>query len=61
MRKETTMTYRLVILSFEDRSYRHVVSERPTAEALDRIENGVNINLNHDEFYTEIEEVDGDE
>jgi hypothetical protein len=54
-------THRLVILSYEDPTYRHVIAERETEASLARISAGVNINLNHDEFFTEIEEVDGDE
>lgn len=52
------MSYKLVILSYSDKSYEHVVAERPTKEALYRSEDGVNINLNHDEYYTDIVEVD---
>ena len=50
------MSARLVILSYDDIDYRHVVSERPSAAALRRTEDGVNINLDHANYYTKIEE-----
>lgn len=53
-------TYRLSILSFEDRSYSRLI-ERGTRSALARTAAGININLNHDEYYTEIEEEDDDD
>lgn len=52
---EPSNEYTLVIKSYEDKDYRHVVATRPTAEELDRIENGVQINMNHLDYYTEIE------
>jgi hypothetical protein len=51
------MSYALVIRSYDDPEYRHVVGTRESVEALERIADGVDINLNHDKFYTLIEEV----
>jgi hypothetical protein len=50
------MKYELVIRSLIDPEYRHVISESPTKTGLHRTEDGVNINLNHEEFFTKIEE-----
>lgn len=55
------MPFKLVIKNYDDPTYEHVIGQRPTAAELDRIEDGVNINLNHEDFYTEIVEVDDDE
>jgi len=52
------MTARLVILSHNDPTYRHVISERPSAKALERTEDGVNVNLDHANYYTKIEETE---
>lgn len=35
----------------------HTIGSASTAHALERTEKGVNINLNHTDFYTEIVEV----
>ena len=50
------MEYTLVIKSYNNPDYRHVIASRPTKEQLARTEDGANINLNHSEFYTEIED-----
>lgn len=62
------MPFKLVIKNYDDPTYEHVIGERPTAAELDRMErlvggvvDAVNINLNHDKYYTEIVEVDDDE
>jgi hypothetical protein len=58
METQLMSNFNLVIKNYNDPTYEHVVATRPTAAGLERIEDGVNINLNHDEFYTEIVEVD---
>lgn len=46
-------TFTLVIRSHADPDYRHVISANaPTRGSLNRVEDGANINLNHEEFYT---------
>lgn len=52
------MEYTLVIKSYTDENYRHVIATRSMKEQLARSEDGVNINLNHADFYTTIEESD---
>lgn len=52
------MSYELVIRSYSDDNYRHVVAVRETEGALVRIEDGVNINLNHETYYTAVEKTD---
>lgn len=49
------MSYQLVIRSYSDNNYRHVVGTRDTERELERVEDGANINLNHAEYYTMIE------
>lgn len=48
------MSYRLVVRSYDDDAYEHVIAERGTEGELERMERGVNINLG-DNYYTEIE------
>lgn len=51
------MAYRLVIRSHSDDNYEHEVARRPTERELEKIEDGANRNLNHEDYYTSIEEV----
>lgn len=54
------MSLRLVILSWDDPTYEHVIATDNDDEAgmrhLERVERGANINL-RDDFYTEIQTV----
>lgn len=52
------MSYQLLIRSYDDPDYQHLIAEREVKAQLDRIEDGANINLNHEKFFTEIVEVD---
>jgi hypothetical protein len=51
------MSYQLVIRSYTDEEFCSVIATRDTERELERTEDGANINLNHDEYYTAIEEV----
>lgn len=48
-------TYTVVVLSWSDKSYRHVIGTGMSERDAERCENGVNINLNVREYYTAIE------
>jgi hypothetical protein len=50
--------FHVVVKSYSNKEYRDVITSSPESERIaERIERGVNINLNHDEYYTELEEV----
>lgn len=51
--------YRVVVRSFKG-DYERVVASRKTEWSADRIETGLLVNLNHDEFYVEVEEETGE-
>jgi hypothetical protein len=51
------MPYQLVIKSYKHDDYAHVVAVRETEGELVRVEDGANINLDHANYYTMIEEV----
>jgi phosphotransferase system HPr-like phosphotransfer protein len=48
-------TFNVVIYSSEDDEVVEVIAEGKTERQADRIKNGVEINLNHDEYYVEVE------
>ena len=50
--------FELVIRSYKDPEYRHSIAKRERKSQLYRIEGGVNVNLNHEEFFTVIEAVE---
>ncbi|AWD93081.1 hypothetical protein HSE3_gp129 [Bacillus phage vB_BceM-HSE3] len=51
--------YHVVIKSYKDKKYREQITSEPKPERLaTKLERGVNINLNHDEYYTELEFVE---
>jgi hypothetical protein len=50
--------YELVVRCYADPDFRHVIAERETKSMLDRVEDGLNINLDHANYYSAIEEVD---
>lgn len=50
--------YTVAIKKHSDDSLLKTIGSSTTQRGLERIENGVNINLNHDEYYTEIVDKD---
>lgn len=53
--------HRVVIRNFQEKGYREEFNLHSSKHIVEKIENGLNINLNHDEFYTEIETVQTEE
>lgn len=52
--------YHVVIKSYDDKEYKDTITGKPTSlRGAERIEEGVNINLNHKLYYTELESVEG--
>ena len=49
----------VMILSYEDKDYRHPVGPMASRHEAERVDRGANINLNHDKFYTIIEDPHG--
>lgn len=48
--------YHVVVKSFKDKDYREQITTEPRMQrGAERTERGVNINLNHAEYYTELE------
>lgn len=50
------MTYRVVILSYESDKVVRVIGTRLSERKADKIDAGANHNLNHEKFFTLIEE-----
>lgn len=53
---EKTPKFRVVVKSYNDENFCDVIGTNKTERQADRIEDGININLNHDEYYVVIEE-----
>lgn len=52
------MYYRVVIKDFDKNEVIKAFKWLPSERAAERIDDGVNINLNHDQYYTLIEKVE---
>lgn len=53
--------FRVVVGEYKNKEYRHEIGVSGTLRMAKRVESGVNINLNHSEFYTFIEQVENGE
>lgn len=54
------MLFQVVVRKFDDEDFCEVIGRELGERTAKKIERGVNINLNHDEYYTEVVE-QGDE
>lgn len=52
------MKYHVIVLSYDNENYRHVITKEPVSKPkAERIDDGANINLDHERYYTVLEEV----
>lgn len=51
-----TPTFRVVVKSHKDTEFCQVIGTNKTEKQADRLEDGLNINLDHDEYYVVVEE-----
>ena len=55
MEKEGKLKHRVVIISYETGKPIHSIECGTSERKAERVEQGVNININHDKYYTMIE------
>ena len=49
--------FNVVVYSYGEKDYKELITKSPVSErAAEKIESGLNINLNHTKYYTAIEE-----
>lgn len=59
MESKTGEKYNVIVKSYDEKDYQEIITKKPVryAEAV-KIDRGLNINLNHNDYYTAIEKVE---
>lgn len=59
MESKTGEKYNVIVKSYDEKDYQEIITKEPVGYAVAvKVDRGLNINLNHNDYYTVIEKVE---